>query len=69
MKQIDAMYAGREWLSDRYSVLDAYAFIFYFWHQRRGEPAAELKSYTAAKDRMVARPAVQRVIADEGLKL
>ena len=69
VKQIDAMYAGREWLSDSYSVLDAYAFIFYFWHHRRGEPAAELKHYTAAKDRMLARPAVQRVIADEGLKL
>jgi glutathione S-transferase len=69
MKQIDAMYAGREWLSDAYSVLDAYAFIFYFWHQRRGEPAAELKHYTAAKDRMLKRPAVQRVLADEGLKL
>ena len=69
MKQIDAMYAGREWLSDSYSVLDPYAFIFYFWHHRRGEPVAELKHYTAAKDRMLARPAVQRVLADEGLKL
>jgi glutathione S-transferase len=69
MKQIDAMYAGREWLSDGYSVLDPYAFIFYFWHHRRGEPVVELKHYTAAKDRMLARPAVQRVLADEGLKL
>ena len=69
MKQIDAMYAGREWLSDSYSVLDPYAFIFYFWHHRRGEPVVELKHYTAAKDRMLARPAVQRVLADEGLKL
>jgi len=69
MKQIDGMYAGREWLSDSYSVLDAYAFIFYFWHQRRGEPAAELRNYTAMKDRMLQRPAVQRVLADEGLKL
>jgi len=68
MKQIDAMYAGREWLSDSYSVLDPYAFIFYFWHHRRGEPVSELKHYTAAKDRMLARPAVQRVLADEGLK-
>lgn len=69
MKQIDAMYAGREWLSDSYSVLDPYAFIFYLWHHRRNEPVAELKHYTAAKDRMLARPAVQRVLADEGLKL
>ena len=69
MKQIDAMYAGREWLSDQYSVLDPYAFIFYFWHHRRGEPVAELKNYSAMKDRMLKRPAVQRVIADEGLKI
>src|SRR5689334_8859512 len=29
LKQIDAMYAGREWLSDKYSVLDPYALVFY----------------------------------------
>ena len=69
MKQIDAMYAGREWLADSYSVLDPHAFIFYFWHARRGEPVAELKHYTAMKDRMLKRPAVQRVIADEGVKV
>ena len=32
-------------------------------------PMAELKNYTAFKDRMVKRPAVQRVIADENVKL
>jgi len=69
LKQIDALYAKRQWLSDEYSVLDPYAFVFYFWHARRGEPVAELTHYTAFKDRMVKRPAVQRVIADEGLKL
>lgn len=69
MKQIDAMYAGREWLADQYSVLDPYAFIFYFWHHRRGEPVAELKHYSAMKDRMLKRPAVQRVMQDEGVKL
>jgi hypothetical protein len=30
------MYAGREWLSDKYSVLDPYAFVFYTWGVRRG---------------------------------
>jgi len=30
---------------------------------------AELKSYTAMKDRMLKRPAVQRVVADEGVKV
>jgi glutathione S-transferase len=69
LKQIDTMYAGREWLSDKYSVLDPYALVFYAWGKRRELPVAELKHYTAAKDRMAKRPAVQRVLADEGVKL
>jgi glutathione S-transferase len=67
--QIDALYAKREWLSDKYSVLDPYAFVFYTWAAKRGQPVAELKNYSAAKDRMLKRPAVQRVVADEGVKL
>jgi len=69
LKRIDALYAGREWLSDKYSVLDPYAFVFYIWGVKRELPVAELKSYTAFKDRMGKRPAVQRVVADEGVKL
>jgi glutathione S-transferase len=69
LKQIDAMYAGREWLSDSYSVLDPYAFTFYVWGIRRELPVGELKSYTALKERMLKRPAVQRVVSDEAVKL
>jgi glutathione S-transferase len=69
LKQTDGMYAGREWLSDTYSVLDPYAFVFYVWGVRRELPMAELKHYSALKDRMLKRPAVQRVVADEGLKV
>ncbi len=69
LKQIDGMYAGREWLSDKYSVLDPYALVFYVWGVRRELPVSELKNYTALKERMLKRPAVQRVIADEGIKL
>jgi glutathione S-transferase len=69
MKQIDEMFAKRETLSDKYSVLDAYAFVFYVWGVRRELPMGELRSYTAFKDRMVKRPAVQRVMADENIKL
>jgi glutathione S-transferase len=69
LKQIDEMYAGREWLSDKYSVLDPYAFVFYVWGVRRELPMAELKNYSALKDRMLKRPSVQRVVADEGLKV
>jgi glutathione S-transferase len=69
LKQIDAMYGRRETLSDKYSVLDPYAFVFYTWGVRRELPMGELKNYSAFKDRMLKRPAVQRVVADEGVKL
>ncbi len=69
LKQIDRMYAGREWLSDKYSVLDPYALVFYAWGLKRELPVSELKNYSAAKDRMLKRPAVQRVVADEGVRL
>lgn len=69
LKQIDALYAGREWLSGEYSVLDPYALVFYTWGVKRELPVAELKHYTALKDRMAKRPAVQRVVADESVKL
>jgi glutathione S-transferase len=69
LKQIDGMLAGREWLSDGYSVLDPYGFVFYTWGVRRELPMAELKNYTAFKDRMLKRPAVGRVVEDEKIKL
>jgi glutathione S-transferase len=69
LKQIDGMLAGREWLSDRYSVLDPYAFVFYTWGARRELPMAELKNYSAHKDRLLKRPAVTRVVEDEKVKV
>jgi glutathione S-transferase len=69
LKQIDGMLAGREWLSDKYSVLDPYAFVFYTWGVRRELPMGELKNYTALKDRMLKRPAVQRVVENEKVKV
>jgi glutathione S-transferase len=68
LKQIDGMLAGREWFSDSYSVLDPYALVFYSWGVRREVPMAELNNYTAFKDRMLKRPAVQRVVEDEKMK-
>ena len=69
LKQTDAMLAGREWLSDRYSVVDPYAFVFYTWGARNELPMGELKNYTAHKERMVKRPAAQRVLEDEKIKV
>ncbi len=69
LKQIDGKLAGREWFGDQYSVLDPYGFVFYTWGIRRELPMAELKHYTAFKDRMLKRPAVKRVVEDEKIKV
>jgi glutathione S-transferase len=69
LKQIDGKLAGRQWVSDQYSVADAYAFTFYTWGVRRELPMAELKNYSAHKDRMLQRPAVKRVVEDEKVKV
>jgi glutathione S-transferase len=65
LQQIDGRLAGREWFGDQYSVLDPYGFVFYTWGVRRELPMRELKNYTAFRDRMLQRPAVQRVVEDE----
>ena len=69
LKEIDGMLAGRQWFGEQYSVVDPYGFVFYTWGVRRELPMAELKNYTAFKDRMLQRPAVQRVVADEKVKV
>ncbi|MPZ58714.1 MAG: glutathione S-transferase [Rhizobiales bacterium] len=69
LTQIDGMLSGREWLSDKYSVLDPYGLVFYTWGVRRELPMGELKNYTAFKDRMKARPAVAKVLEQEKIKV
>jgi glutathione S-transferase len=69
LKQIDERLAGRQWLLEAYSVLDPYAFVFYTWGVRRELPMAELKNYTAHKERMLARGAVRRIVEDEKVKV
>jgi glutathione S-transferase len=69
LKLVDGLLAGREWLGEAYSVLDPYAFTFYTWGIRRELPMVDLKHYSAHKDRMLSRPAVQRVVADEQIKV
>ena len=65
---IDARLAGREWFADSYSAVDPYGLVFYTWGVRRELPVGELKNYTAL-DRMLQRPAVQRALADEEIKV
>jgi len=69
LKEIDGLFAGKPWLAEKYSVLDPYAFVFYTWGIRRELPMDELKNYTAFKNRMLERAAVQRVVQDEKVKV
>jgi glutathione S-transferase len=66
LKEIDALIGDKTWiLGDTFSVVDGYALVFYGWAKRIGLPIEELKNYTAWKDRMLARPAVMRVLERE----
>lgn len=69
LKEIDGLYAGKQWLFDEFSVVDPYAFVLYTWGVRRELPMAEMKNYTAFKDHMLQRPSVQRVVEDEKVKV
>ncbi len=69
LKELDGKLAGKEWFSDKYSVLDPYGLVFYVWGVRRGLPMPELKNYTAFKDRMAKREAVGKVWEDEKVSI
>ena len=68
-RQIDARVAEREWFFDRFSTVDCYGFVFWGWGRRASLPMNELRNFTAHKSRMLARPAVGRVLEREGVVL
>jgi glutathione S-transferase len=69
LKEIDGLLAGKEFFFDHYTVCDPYGLVFYAWGVRRELPVKELKHYTAFRDRMLKRPAVQRAIEDEKIPI
>jgi glutathione S-transferase len=62
---------GRDWaVPGGYSIVDADLLVFYQWGQRIGfEMQSDCPAWTALMQRVVARPAVQRVLAAEKVKL
>ncbi len=62
-----ARHGGPWFLGEHYSALDAYAFMLCRWTRGMQRPARTLPRLAAYLRRMLARPAVQRVIAHEGL--
>jgi glutathione S-transferase len=70
LAEIDRLVAGRKWaVGGRFSVLDAYLLVFYRWGSRNGFPVRDLAHYTALAERVLARPAVRKVMADEGITM
>lgn len=70
LDQMDAQLAahGKDWFfGERYSALDAYAFIMCRWTRGFARPARSLPHLGPYLQRMLARPALQRVIATEKL--
>jgi glutathione S-transferase len=70
LDQMDAQLAshGKDWfLGARYGVLDAYALIMCRWTRGFGRPARSLPHLGPYLERMLARPAVRRVLETEKL--
>ena len=68
--QIDAQLAshGGPWLlGERFSALDPYAFMLCRWTRSAGIPARTLPHVGPFLQRVLARPATQRVLVTEGL--
>jgi len=56
--------AGREYVAERFSIADAALFYVEFWAERTGIPLPE--NCLAHYRRMLTRPAVRQVLAEEG---
>jgi len=60
------MLAGKPWIMGaQYTTCDPYAMVFYSWGTRAELPVADLKNYTAWKDRMLQHPAVRKILERE----
>lgn len=62
---MDKALAGKEWIAGGYTIADSALFYVAFWGKRAG--MALPPNVAAHLDRMMARPAVQRMIEQEGL--
>lgn len=68
LKYVDGALAGRSYLmGDHFTVPDGYLFTILTWCDRMKIDISGLKNLTAYRDRVAARPAVQKALKDEGL--
>jgi glutathione S-transferase len=70
LAEIDRLLEGRRWsIGNRYSVVDGYLLVFYRWGNRAKLPVKSLPNYTRVMEAVLARPAVKKVMSDEGITL
>jgi len=70
LEEIDRLLGGHKWsIANQYTVADGYLLVFYRWANRMKMPVNEWKNYSALAQRVLARPAVQKVMADEGITM
>ncbi|HEY2629710.1 MAG TPA: glutathione S-transferase N-terminal domain-containing protein [Usitatibacter sp.] len=70
MKEIDGLLARRKWsIGSSYSVVDGYLVVFYRWANRIQVDVKSLPNYTGLIERVMDRPTVRKVMADEGITL
>jgi glutathione S-transferase len=70
LREIDGLLQGRQWaIGDHFTVVDGYLLVFYRWGNRAGLAVKDLPNYTRLMNRVLARAAVKKVMADEGITL
>lgn len=68
--EIEALAAAGDWvLGDHFSIADPYLLVFYRWGRMLGLDMAAFDAWTAHTRRMLARPAVRRALAREGIEI
>jgi len=66
-KYVDEKLAGKNYLMGDFSVADGYLYVMLRWADALKLDLASLKSLTAYKERMAARPSVKEALKSEGL--
>jgi glutathione S-transferase len=70
LKEIDGLLAGRTWsIGNHFTVVDGYLLVFYRWGNRSKLDVKSLANYTRLVERVMARPAVKKVMQDEAITL
>ncbi|MDN5781118.1 MAG: glutathione S-transferase N-terminal domain-containing protein [Luteimonas sp.] len=66
-ERVDAQLAGNDWIAGTRSIADPYLYVVTRWAKAQGVDLASLDHLARFSARMEADPAVQKVLAEEGM--